>query len=93
MTVTRHTAGDVFCLYLWRSLQSPGTVYLANGLHSARAVCAELIAAGYIVKVVQMVTNIEYELRGGALVPCTPLLKPSSRRRVPVRPALSHAGA
>jgi hypothetical protein len=38
-------------------------------MHSARTVCAELIAAGYIVKVVQMVTNLEYQLHDGDLVP------------------------
>jgi hypothetical protein len=62
---------DVFCLYLWRSLDAPGTLYLARGIESARAVCAELIAAGYIVRVVQMATNAEYELREEALVACS----------------------
>ncbi len=64
------TIEDAFCLYLWRSLDSPGTLYLARGIHSARAVCAELIAAGYIVRVVQMVTNVEYVLVDGTLVAC-----------------------
>ncbi|MGD0295521.1 MAG: hypothetical protein ABSE86_00305 [Bryobacteraceae bacterium] len=64
------TIEDVFCLYLWRSVDAPGTLYLARGIQSARAVCAELIAAGYIVRVVQMVTNDEYELQDGALVAC-----------------------
>jgi hypothetical protein len=66
--VVNPTIEDVFCLYLWRSVDAPGTLYLARGIHSARAVCAELIAAGYIVRVVQMVTNVEYELQEGALV-------------------------
>lgn len=61
---------DVFCLYLWRSLDAPGTLYLARDMHSAREVSAELIAAGYTVRVVQMVTNVEHELRDGDLVPC-----------------------
>jgi len=60
--------GDTFCLYLWRSLQAPGTLYLAKSIENARAVCAELIAAGYIVKVVQMATNTEFEMRDGSLV-------------------------
>jgi hypothetical protein len=68
--VANPTVEDVFCLYLWRSLDAPGTLYLARGIQSARAVCAELIAAGYIVRVVQMVTNVEYELQEGALVAC-----------------------
>jgi hypothetical protein len=66
--VANPTIEDVFCLYLWRSLDAPGTLYLARGIHSAREVCAELIAAGYVVRVVQMATNAEYELRDGALV-------------------------
>ena len=59
---------DVFCLYLWRSVDAPGTLYLARGIQNARAICLELIAAGYIVKVVQLATNAEYELRQGSLV-------------------------
>ena len=59
---------DIFCLYLWRSVDAPGTLYLARGIQNARAVSLELIAAGYIVKVVQMATNAEYELRQGSLV-------------------------
>lgn len=66
--VANPTIEDAFCLYLWRSVDSPGTLYLARGIHSARAVCAELIASGYIVRVVQMVSNVEYELVDGALV-------------------------
>jgi hypothetical protein len=66
--VARTASNDVFCLYLWRSADAPGTLYLARGIQSARAVCSELIAAGYIVRVVQMATNTEYELREGALV-------------------------
>lgn len=66
--MTSPAIGDAFCLYLWRSLQAPGTLYLAKSLESARAVCTELIAAGYIVKVVQMATNLEFEMRDGKLV-------------------------
>jgi hypothetical protein len=68
--VASSAVNDIFCLYLWRSLDAPGTLYLARGIHSARAVCAELIAAGYVVRIVQMSTNAEYELREGALVAC-----------------------
>jgi len=68
--VASPTIEDVFCLYLWRSLDAPGTLYLARGIQSARDVSAELAAAGYVVRVVQMVTNAEYELRSGDLVPC-----------------------
>jgi hypothetical protein len=60
---------DEFCLYLWRSLDTPGTLYLANDLDSAAAVYAGLIAEGYIVKVVHAPTNTEYEMCDGALLP------------------------
>ena len=76
--------GEIFCLYLWRSAESPGTLYMARGIHNARAVCAELKAAGYIVKVVEMATNVEYEMRDGALIACVsrkPAEKASSCRR------------
>ncbi len=63
---------DVFCLYLWRSLETPGTLYLAKSIDNAQAVCAELIDAGYLVKVSQMGTNTEYELRDGKLIACAP---------------------
>jgi len=66
--VAKTASNDVFCLYLWRSVDAPGTLYLAKGAQSARAVCAELLAAGYIVRVVQMATNTEYEMLEGALV-------------------------
>ena len=60
---------DEFCLYLWRSLDMPGTLYLAKDLHSASAVYAGLIAEGYVVKVVHAATNIEYEMCGATLEP------------------------
>lgn len=64
-----HAIGEIFCLYLWRSAESPGTLYLARGVHNARAVCAELMAVGYIVKIVEMATNVEFEMRDGRLIP------------------------
>jgi hypothetical protein len=66
--VANSAIDDVFCLYLWRSIEAPGTLYLASCIDSAQAVCVELIAAGYTVRVVQMVTDVEFELREGALV-------------------------
>lgn len=60
---------DEFCLYLWRSLDVPGTLYLASDLGSAEAVYAGLIAEGYVVKVVHAATNTEYEMCEGALLP------------------------
>ena len=79
-----HTVGDIFCLYFWRSLQAPGTLYLARNINSARALCTELTAAGYIVKIVQMATDIEYELRDGALVPRSLPQRRQMARKQPV---------
>ena len=60
---------DEFCLYLWRSLDVPGTLYLAKDLEHAKAVYAGLIAEGYVVKVIHAPTNTEYALCDGALLP------------------------
>jgi hypothetical protein len=60
---------DEFCLYLWRSLEAPGTLYLARDLEHAQAVYAGLMAEGYVVKVVHPATNTEYEMCDGTLLP------------------------
>jgi hypothetical protein len=60
---------DAFCLYLWRSVEAPGILYLARGMDSARAVYRELAEDGYIVRAVHMNSNTEYEMREGALMP------------------------
>jgi hypothetical protein len=89
--VASQAIGEIFCLYLWRSVDSPGTLYLARGIHHTRSVCAELLAAGYIVKIVEMATNVEYEMRDGALLVCAnrkPAKRVDSHRRPPPR----HAG-
>lgn len=62
-------ADDEFCLYLWRSLQSPGTFYLTRSVESAQAVYSELAEEGYIVKAIHVNSGIELELRDGALLP------------------------
>jgi hypothetical protein len=93
VNVASPSIDDVFCIYLWRSLQAPGTLYLARGIYNASAVCAELIAAGYIVRVVQMVTNVEYQLRDEALVPCTDRAGKAPRRKLMPRSAPSQATA
>jgi hypothetical protein len=64
---------DEFCLYLWRSVDTPGTLYLAKDLHHAQAVYAGLIAEGYVVKVVHARTNTEFEMCGGVLLPAQSL--------------------
>jgi hypothetical protein len=49
------------------------------------------MAVGYIVKIVEMATNVEYEMRDGTLIPCTsrkPAGKTGSSRRLRHR----HAG-
>jgi hypothetical protein len=66
-----------FALYLWRSPQSPGSLYLANGLYKAEALCRGLVEEGYIVKVVHPATDTEYEMRDGALRPLSNGLSPA----------------
>lgn len=60
---------ESFALYLWRSPQAPGTLYLTRGFSTAEALCRSLAEDGYIVKVVHPATDTEYELRDGALRP------------------------
>jgi hypothetical protein len=67
---------ESFALYLWRSPESPGTLYLANGFSTAEALCRSLADEGYIVKVVHPATDIEYELRDGTLRPLPQGLSP-----------------
>lgn len=60
---------DSFYLYLWRSPNSPGTLYLAKGFQTAEALCRGLAEDGYIVKVIHMATDTEFELCDGRLRP------------------------
>jgi len=66
------TLADSFCLYLWRSPELPGTLYLANGLEATEAICKVLTEDGYIVKVVHAATNAEFHLNAGRLCPASP---------------------
>jgi hypothetical protein len=63
------TLPDSFYLYLWRSPNSPGTLYLAKGFQAAEALCRGLAEDGYIVKVVHMASDTEFELCDGKLRP------------------------
>ena len=58
-----------FHLYIWRSADSPGAVYLAQGFEAAEALCRGLSEDGYIVKVVHTATNTEFKLLQGELCP------------------------
>jgi hypothetical protein len=60
---------DGFYLYLWRSPNAPGTLYLAKGFKAAEALCRGLTEDGYIVKVIHMASDTEYELSDGKLRP------------------------
>jgi hypothetical protein len=60
---------DSFYLYLWRSPQLPGTLYLARGFDTTEALCRELTQDGYIVKVIHTATDTEYEWSDGSLHP------------------------
>jgi hypothetical protein len=63
------TITENFYLYLWRSSDSPGTLYLAKSFETAEALCRGLTEDGYIVKVIHMATNVEFELHEGRLCP------------------------
>ena len=78
---------DEFCLYLWRSLETPGILYLARSLDRAQAVYRELTDEGYLVKVVHSGTDTEYEMRNGALSPVNAKPKPIS---ISARPKFKH---
>ncbi len=60
---------EPFCLYLWRSVEAPGILYLAKGIENASAVYNELTEDGYIVRAVHMNSDTEYHMREGALMP------------------------
>lgn len=74
------TLPDSFYLYLWRSPNAPGTLYLAKGFETAETLCRGLTDDGYIVKVVHMASDTEYELSDGRLRP-TPRSEASSELR------------
>jgi hypothetical protein len=65
-----------YYLYLWRSPNSPGTLYLAQGFGTAEALSRGLAEDGYIVKVIHMATDTEFELSEGKL---SPVVKSSSQ--------------
>jgi len=68
---------ESFAIYLWRSPQAPGTLYLAKGFSAAEVLCRSLVEDGYIVKVVHAATDTEYELQNGALRPASQGLSPA----------------
>lgn len=72
---------DPFCLYLWRSVEAPGILYLATGVESARAVYAELVEDGYIVRAIHMNSDTEYEMRQGMLMPVPPSARTTASDR------------
>jgi hypothetical protein len=81
---------DNFYLYLWRSRNSPGTLYLAKGFRTAEALCRGLVEDGYIVKVIHMTTDTEFELSGGKLRPSS--TSPSSTSQDPANQGPSSQG-
>ncbi len=73
---------NVFCLYLWRSPETPGAVYLADSLQSAQAIYSGLLDLGYIVRAMQLGSNLLYGLEGGELKPLGPY--PAEDNRLPL---------
>jgi hypothetical protein len=68
---------ESFALYLWRSPEAPGTLYLAKGRSTAEALCQSLTDDGYIVKVVHSATDTEYQFHDGALRPIAQSFSPA----------------
>jgi hypothetical protein len=68
---------DSFYLYLWRSPEAPGTLYLAKGITAAEALYRGLTEDGYIVKVIHMASDTEYELVEGTLRPAGQGMSPA----------------
>jgi FkbM family methyltransferase len=60
---------ESFYMYLWRSPQLPGTLYLAQGFEATEELCRGLTEDGFIVKLVHTATNAEFELSAGRLCP------------------------
>lgn len=58
---------DSFCLYLWRSPDLPGTLYMSSGFEATEALCRALADDGYIVKVVHTASDSEFQLSAGRL--------------------------
>lgn len=56
-------------MYLWRSPNLPGTLYVAQGFEATEALYRGLTEDGFIVKLVHAATNAEFQLRGGRLCP------------------------
>ena len=78
---------DTFCLYLWRTREAPGTLYLAGDLANATAVYNELVEDGYTVKVLHMPTDTEYEMLDGCLAPVCRRAPPAVKSDQSQRPA------
>lgn len=67
--VTGDNSSDEFCLYLWRSPEAPGVLYLTRSMDSAREVYRGLEEHGYIVKAIHTASGREFELSEGVLLP------------------------
>jgi hypothetical protein len=80
---------DNFSLYLWRSSETPGTLYLARGFATAEALCRGLTQDGYIVKVIHMATNTEFVLCEGKLRPITQVPQPRGPSSQGMSPAFA----
>ncbi len=66
---------ETFFMYLWRSPNLPGTVYVAQGFETTEALYKGLAADGFIVKLIHIATNAEFELSAGRLCPSQGLVQ------------------
>src|ERR1700733_4765565 len=63
------TIPESFYMYLWRSPNLPGTLYVAQGFEETEALYRGLAEDGYIVKLIHTATNAEFQLSAGRLCP------------------------
>jgi hypothetical protein len=83
-----HSANTgAFCIYLWRAANAPGALHIAKNLYVAQELCAALDDEGYLVRAVNLETDVEYQMTGGTLLP----VPPRRGRRTRTNPVSSRA--
>jgi hypothetical protein len=63
------TANSPFCIYLWRTADAPGALYIAKDFYVAQALCAALVDEGYLVRAVALEADVDYKITQGKLAP------------------------
>jgi hypothetical protein len=81
---------ESFFMYLWRSPNLPETLYAAQGFEETEALYKGLGDDGYIVKLIHMATNAEFELSAGRLCPAQGLSRESPSEGTSPGPGAGH---